>query len=53
MKFNPNKQTAVRRSDVDRAMFWYEVRLYLKVAGIVLVPFALVLWAMLKFMDRW
>ena len=52
MSFNPNKRQAVERSKVDRAMFWYEVRLYIKVALIVGIPFALALWMLLEWMNR-
>jgi len=52
MTFNPNKRTAIERSKLDRAMFWYEVRLYIKVALIVGIPFSLALWAILDWMHR-
>lgn len=43
----------LKQKEVDRALFWYEVRLYLKVALIVGAPFALILWVLLKWADRW
>jgi hypothetical protein len=50
--FNPQKTTRVESAKVRRAAFWYEVKLYLKVFAIVFVPFALLLWALMLFMDR-
>ena len=50
--FDPNRRHRVHRSKVDQEMFWYEVRLYVKVALIVGIPFALALWMLLEWMNR-
>lgn len=43
-----NKPRYIARKDVDRAMFWYEVRLYIKVALIVGIPTGLMIWAIMS-----
>lgn len=48
MSFDPSRRVAVRVSDVDRARFWYEVRIYLKVVGILLIPTALAVWLLIE-----
>ena len=40
------KQDLVSR--VRRAQFWYEVRLFLLVSAIVIIPFGLAVWVILE-----
>lgn len=51
MSFDPSKRVSVRVRDVDRARFWYEVKLYLKVLGILAPPTALALWALIEWLG--
>ena len=51
-KFNPNRYVRVARKDLDRAIFWYEFRLGLKVFLIVGSMVALAIWGLLAFFDR-
>lgn len=48
--FDSRKRTSWRQADLDRARFWYGVRLYCKVLLIVGIPWVLVLWAMLNWL---
>jgi hypothetical protein len=47
--FDPSKRVAVLRKDIDRAQFWFTVRVYLKVTLILGIPFVLALWVMLEY----
>ena len=51
MNFNPSKRTSVRVCDIERARFWYDVRLYLKVIAIMSLPTALALWALMEWLG--
>lgn len=46
--FDPRRRVAVSVKDIERARFWYEVRLYLKVLAILAIPTALALWLVLE-----
>lgn len=50
--FNPNKTTRVAQYKVDRALFWYDVKLYAKFGLIAAAFMALALWILLYLMDR-
>lgn len=52
MTFNPNKRTEIKQRAIERALFWYEVRLYLKVALIVSIPTALAIWMVMEWSNR-
>lgn len=52
MAFNPNKTTMVARWKVDRALFWFEVRLWLKITAVVLLPTAVAIWMLINYLDR-
>lgn len=47
-----NKTVRVKKSDVERAVFWFEFKLWLKVTGIVLLPTAALIWALLWWLDQ-
>lgn len=51
MSFDPSKRCAVELKAINRARFWYEVRLYLKVLAILAIPSALGLWALLEWVN--
>ncbi len=51
MTFDPRKRIAVRVADIERARFWYEVKLYLKVLAILAIPTAMALWALMEYLT--
>lgn len=52
MTFDPSRRITVEAYKVRQAQFWYSVRLYLKVALIIGVPFSLIVWALVETFDR-
>lgn len=52
MPYNMERPSRLARKDVDKAVFWYEVRLYIKVALIIGIPFALAMWALVEWANR-
>lgn len=46
--FDPTKRVIVEVSKIERARFWYEVRLYLMVAAILAIPMALAIWMIVE-----
>ncbi len=48
MSFDPSKRVAVELKAIQRARFWYEVRLYLKVLAILAIPAALMVWLLIE-----
>ena len=46
--FDPTRRTSWRASDIRRAQLWTDVKLYLLVLGILGIPTALILWALVE-----
>ena len=36
-----------------RDSFWYEAKLYAKVAAVVFLPFVILIWLMIEFLETW
>lgn len=47
-----HKTARIAQKDVDRALFWFEVKLWLKIALGVLLPTAVSIWLLIKFLDQ-
>ena len=52
MPFNPNKTTRIAQWKVDKALFWFEVKLWTKVIGITGAVMALALWMLFYLLER-
>lgn len=48
-KFDATKRQAWRQADVDRAQFWYGVKVYAKTVVVMGFFWALVMWVMLTY----
>lgn len=51
MSYDPTKRVEVLASDIRKARFWYEFKLYLKVVAILAFPTALALWALIEWLG--
>jgi hypothetical protein len=47
--FDPSKRVAVLRKDIDRAQFWFNVKVYAKTLVVVGFFWAVVMWVMLTY----